>query len=87
LASVWKSAAGRSLPNARLVVRFGALPSRTKDPAELLARSVKEARAGWVVDEVVPAGAPPRGTRQADHMKNGAGDYVEEIDLYATLDF
>ncbi|MEY2472966.1 MAG: hypothetical protein QOK28_2295 [Actinomycetota bacterium] len=87
LASVWRSAAGRSLPNARLVVRFGALPSKTKDPAALLAQSVKESRAGWVIDEIVAAGSPPLGTRQADQMRNGAGDYVEEIDLYATLDF
>lgn len=85
LASVWRAAAGRCFPGAKLVVRFGALPSRAKDPGSLLRRSVAEARSRWVVDEVVPAGVPPRGKRQADQMRNGAGDYVEEVDLYATL--
>lgn len=86
LASVWRAAAGRCLPGARLVVRFGALPSRAKDPVNLLRGSVVGARAGWIANEVVPAGVPPSGKRQADQMRNGAGDYVEEVDLYATLD-
>lgn len=85
LASVWRAAAGRCVPGARLVVRFGALPSRAKDPVSLLRGSIAEARAGWIVNEVVPAGVPPSGKRQADQMRNGVGDYVEEVDLYATL--
>lgn len=86
LAQVWRLSAGQCLPGAKLVVRFGALPSRSKDPAELLRRSLVEARAGWAVTDVLPAGMPPRGKRQADQMRNGAGDYVEEVDIYATLD-
>lgn len=85
LARVWRAAAGKCLPGARLVIRFGALPSKDKDPAGLLSQSVRASRAGWVVDQIVAAGVPPRGRRQADQMNNGAGDYVEEVDLYATL--
>lgn len=86
LARVWRVAAARSLPGTRLVVRFGALPSRSKDPAGLLRRSLVEARAGWTVTDVTAAGIPPNGKRQADQMRNGAGEYVEEVDLYATHD-
>ena len=86
LACVWRAVAERCLPGAGLVVRFGALPSSATDPAKLLRRSLSEARAGWVVDDVVAAGVPPRGKRQADQMRNGAGDYVEEVDLYANLE-
>ena len=69
-----------------MVVRFGALPSKAKDPSDLLTRSLHEARSGWTIDRVLPAGVPPRGKRQADQMNNTAGKYVEEIDLYASLD-
>jgi hypothetical protein len=85
LSRVWEAAAGRCRTGARLVVRFGALPSRAKDPTGLLQRSLERARVNWVIDAVLPAGVPPVGRRQADHMRGRPGEYVEEVDLYATL--
>ncbi|HVE47431.1 MAG TPA: DNA methyltransferase [Acidimicrobiales bacterium] len=85
LARVWRASATRCLPGATLVVRFGALPSRARDPANLLSRSILASKARWVIDDIVPAGVPSRGRRQADQMNNGAGKYVEEVDLYASL--
>jgi hypothetical protein len=84
LAAVWRAAARRSLPGARLVVRFGALPSVAKRPSDLLVRSLAEAEAGWVVTSVVRSGAPRRAARQAEQFIE-AGAYVEEIDCHATL--
>ena len=85
LAKVWQAVGSRCVPGARLVLRFGALPSQAKNPTKLLIRSLVAARAGWEIDAVVPAGTPPRGTRQADQFGADAGEYVEEVDLYATL--
>ena len=86
LSAVWRAAAGRCLPDANLVVRFGALPSVTGDPAVVLQRSIEEASAGWEINAIVPAGTPPNWARQAAQFSE-AGDYVEEVDCYATLAF
>jgi hypothetical protein len=85
LGRVWRATAERCLPGARLAVRFGALPSKAKDPKGVLLRSVAASQAGWVVDNVSAAGIPPRGKRQADQMSGSLGDYVEEVDMCATL--
>lgn len=85
LAGVWKAAAVRCTPGARLVVRFGALPSLGNDPTELLTRSIKLANAGWTIDAVIAAGEPPGWSRQATQFSSPGG-YVEEIDCYASLD-
>jgi hypothetical protein len=82
LAATWRAAARRCKPGARLVVRFGALPSVVKKPADLLVASIIDS--GWTIRSVTPSGVPRRGTRQADQFAE-AGVYVEEIDCHATL--
>jgi DNA methylase len=85
LAAIWRAAAKRSVPGARLIVRFGALPSAAKDPGDLLTRSIVDANAGWTITTMTPSGAPGRrGARQAEQFAN-AGVYVEEIDCHAIL--
>jgi len=85
LAAIWKRVGERAESNARLVVRFGALPSAASVPAEQILRDSLEASGGvWTIDEVVPAGQPALRSRQAVQMKSRAGTYAEEIDLYAT---
>lgn len=86
LSAVWRGAAGRCLPDANLVVRFGALPSVASDPASILRQSIEKAKAGWQITAIVPAGTPPNWARQAAQFAS-AGDYVEEVDCYATLSF
>lgn len=86
LATVWRAAAARCNPEARLAVRFGALPSIKSDsPESLLRRSLKEADAGWKVTRVKDAGQPAMKARQAVQMGNQAGSYAPEIDLQAIL--
>jgi hypothetical protein len=85
LAATWRAAAQRSAPGARLIVRFGALPSAAKNPADLLTRSIVDADAGWTITTTTPSGAPRRrGARQAEQFAN-TGVYVEEIDCHAIL--
>ncbi|MFI6295934.1 DNA methyltransferase [Nonomuraea sp. NPDC050790] len=84
LADVWAATAHRCRRGARLAIRFGALPSARTNPEEMLLASLKEAKAGWVVKEVRPAGTPPKRTRQAEQFGK-AGSAIDEIDLVAEL--
>jgi hypothetical protein len=83
LAQVWRATAARCRPGARLIVRFGALPSAPGgDPEELLLASLRLA-GGWEVSSVTDAGVPPgNGARQASQLRD-AGEHVPEIDVIA----
>jgi hypothetical protein len=83
LADVWAAVARRCAPRARLVVRFGALPSaRRGEPEDLLLRSLESA-GGWRVTSVKDAGIPERiGARQAEQALK-AGAHVPEVDVVA----
>lgn len=86
LAKVWKRTASACVENAKLICRFGALPSRSVDPQELLARSLAEADCGWKVQTVRKAGTSQRGRRQCEQFQNSESDPVEEIDVYAVME-
>lgn len=85
LASVWSSVAEICRPNARLVCRFGALPSSKKDPRQLLRQSLALAKCGWTVTTIKNAGPATRGKRQSDQFSGGRSTPIDEIDLYAVL--
>jgi hypothetical protein len=84
LAQAWRMVADRCVPGARMVVRFGALPSASTYPETLLRTSLTESGARWRVESVDTAGVPRRASRQA-HQFAGAGKYVPEVDLRAVL--
>jgi hypothetical protein len=83
LAEIWSAVARRCVPNARLVVRFGALPSaRRGEPEDLLLSSLELSDA-WRTLTVADAGVPRRiGSRQVEQALE-AGDHVPEIDIVA----
>lgn len=84
LARVWRLVARRCSRGARLIVRFGTLPSVGRDPESLLVSSLERADVGWRVTAVRGAGRPARGRRQAEQFSRpGLGP--EEIDLEARL--
>ena len=84
LAQVWKNVARVSRPRARLIVRFGCLPSSAVDPLAVLQRSFERSGAGWRILRVQDAGKPPRGRRQATQFGDPRGP-VTEIDVVAEL--
>ncbi len=86
LAEVWRRSAAVCVAGARLIVRFGALPSVSKDPTGLLTRSLREADCCWRVTTVKNAGTAQRGRRQYEQFGPSKSDPVEEIDLYARLE-
>jgi hypothetical protein len=85
LADVWKRAAARCVPGARLVVRFGGLPSLDYvAPRELLLKTLRDA-GGWRVTTVRGVDGPRPGRRQASQFGvRGSGSV--EIDCYARLE-
>ena len=85
LGKVWKNVADICAPEAKLVIRFGALPSSPVNPTELLRASLEKSNCGWKVLTVKYAGSIPKGKRQADQFSKNVGEIQREIDLYAVL--
>ncbi len=87
LAKVWKNTSLKCNPNSKLVIRFGALPSKSKrTPSDLIKESFKVSDSGWKLKTIRSAGEPTDSKRQANQFRNTNEDYVKEIDVYATLD-
>jgi hypothetical protein len=84
LASVWKEITPFCSDGARLVVRFGALPSLRINAREVLRDSLSAVE-GWRVLTIKDAGRPPKGRRQASQFRR-AGRGISEIDLHAVLE-
>ncbi len=83
LADIWTAVAKRCTPEARLSVRFGALPSAHRmEPRELLLESLDLSQA-WTVRSIRNAGTPQHeGARQSSQALK-AGRHIPEIDLTA----
>lgn len=86
LSKVWANAAKKSNPNAKLIIRFGALPSKSeKTPTQLIKESLKLSDCGWKINTIRSAGEPKPANRQATQFRSATGNYVEEIDVYSNL--
>jgi hypothetical protein len=86
LATVWKKIAEVCLPRTKFICRFGALPSRTKDPRHLFKRSLVEAKCGWRITTIRDAGTSQHGRRQCEQFGTGSNEPLEEIDVFAVLE-
>jgi DNA modification methylase len=85
LAKVWKNTAAVCVPKARLIIRFGALPSYEVNPAELIKKTLKESDAGWVVKTSQDAGVASAGRRQADQFSKEESTPLNEVDVHCHL--
>jgi hypothetical protein len=86
LATVWRNIATRCNRYARLIVRFGALPSIEVDARTLLKRTVDDAQCGWRVATIRAAGTARQGKRQSEQFFSRAAPPFAEFDLYARLE-
>jgi hypothetical protein len=86
LSQVWSNVAAKCAPGARLVVRFGAIPSSPRSPRECLLSTLARSDSGWRVQTVEGAGSPPPGMRQARQFAVGLGKAIEEIEVRAVLE-
>lgn len=83
LRTVWNRVSQASREGAKLVVRFGALPSMPTNPAEVIADSLLGTP--WVLREVRPAGLATAGKRQAKQFQFVKNSPIEEVDVHAVL--
>jgi hypothetical protein len=86
LAAVWEAVARRCYSGARLIMRFGYLPSVPVDARDLLRSSFARADAGWRVTRWVDAGSSSNGKRQSEQFGRSTEDAACEIDAYARLE-
>jgi len=85
LAAVWKNITHFCAPNAKMVIRFGTIPSYSCNPLEIIQESLNQANSGWKQCKVETAGVPSNGRRQSDQFGGKMGPSREEIDYYAIL--
>src|SRR6266508_314849 len=86
LAAVWRAIARRCVPDARLIVRFGYLPSIPVDARNLLRASFARAAAGWRIRGWLDAGSSSNGKRQSEQFGQCTQAAACEIDVYARLE-
>ncbi|WP_084503198.1 DNA methyltransferase [Desulfatirhabdium butyrativorans] len=86
LSEVWKSVAKRCSPGARLIIRFGYLPSVPVDAREILRMSLNLADSGWRIRRWVDAGSANNGKRQSKQFGRVMKTAASEVDVYARLE-
>jgi hypothetical protein len=69
---------------AKLVIRFGTIPSAKTDPENMILASLRESAAGWAVRDVCPVQPPAKKNRQASQFGR-AGVAISEVDVIAEL--
>jgi hypothetical protein len=87
LSRVWRQVAVRSKPGARLVIRFGSLPSRQQDPEMMIRFSLADSAMPWRISSIRRAGDANRGRRQGKQMGRlvHRSQALEEIDVVCRL--
>ncbi|MBW0001838.1 MAG: DNA modification methylase [Verrucomicrobia bacterium] len=85
LSAVWRNVAAVCRSGSERVVRFGALPSFSVDPRQVIRQTIKGAGCGWEIRTIKPAGCFPAGRRQANQFKVRDNPPIDEIDVYCRL--
>ena len=83
LSVVWTRLAQHVAPDARLVIRFGAINDRPVDPASIIRASIM--LTPWRVVHMRKAGLASSGRRQAISFSGMIPPAVEELDVYCRL--
>jgi hypothetical protein len=86
LAKVWKRLGSICVKGAKLIVRFGALPSLKEEPADLITQTLADSKVPWKVSRIKRVPPPPSAMRQANQFKSDLKDALKEVDIYATLE-
>ncbi len=86
LGRVWASVARVSAPGARLIVRFGSLPSIPVDLKETMRNSFAASRVNWRIERISDAGSAANGKRQSGQFGGTAVAAAREIDVTAVME-
>ena len=85
LAAVWTAVGRHCEPGARMVVRFGGIPSVQSDPRSVLKKSLELSESPWRTLTIKTAGSASVGRRQADQFSEAPSPAEAEFDLHAVL--
>ena len=86
LSHVWNNAATVANQNIRMVIRFGALPSRKADSDKILRDSLQFSKAPWEIYRIRQVGDADLGRRQSLGMgEKASSKAVTERDYYIRL--
>jgi predicted RNA methylase len=77
MSKVWYQIENVASDDARLVIRFGAIPSKAVDPKEIIRESLSLAGSRWTVYRTLPIGTAASGKRQAAAMGTKTRPLVE----------
>lgn len=86
LGKVWRRIASICVKGAKLIVRFGAIPSLEQDPAEVLGVSLLQSGAPWKVMTIHRVPPVPSARRQANQFTPKLQAALKEVDVYARLE-
>jgi hypothetical protein len=86
LGKVWKRTASICVKGAKLIARFGAIPSLKQDPADLLRLSLLQSGAPWKVTTIRRVPPMPSARRQANQFTSKLQAALKEVDVYARLE-
>jgi hypothetical protein len=86
LAAVWKRVSNVCAAGARLVIRFGALPSFVEDPTQVVKNSLAQSDAAWQIVTARHIAPPPKARRQAHQFARELSTALNEVDVYAVLE-
>ena len=82
LRQVWRNAENVCAAAARMVIRFGAIPSMCANPLDIIKRSLDDS--GWRITTISEAGSAAEGKRQADAFLRTKSKPMVEYDIWAT---
>lgn len=86
LAATWAATASRCSDRAVMTIRFGALPSVSVEPSDIIDRSLRLSGAGWRLIEERSAGRPGSGRRQSHQFRGESDEAEHEVDVVASLE-
>jgi DNA methylase len=82
LKAVWENVGAICQPQAKLVIRFGAIHDRKLDSITLIQQSLQDS--GWVTTGIQSAGSAAKGKRQARHFLQKEQKFaIEEYDVWS----
>jgi hypothetical protein len=83
LGRVWRRIGKHAAPDARMIIRFGAINDRPVEPASIIRDSMEGTP--WRVAYTRKAGVSSIGKRQADWFSANIHPPIEEVDVYCHL--
>jgi hypothetical protein len=83
LRKVWRNVAEVCEPEAKMVIRFGAIHDRKVNGLSTVLSSLRDS--GWETMDIRPAGSASKGRRQASYFLTDSKEALEEYDVWTRI--